>query len=213
MFGGKRVEEACNDGTAPTSVFLSIVQDFGPRRKTKEGYVNILPQEKGAGLRHDPARRQIVVVLKELGPDTYTCLQNSPSTDDDSLMDGVDEEDRPELPDASPSDIPMRDVGAEEGGLGDDDFLPEDGDEELEDGEMAEVTKFLRMLRTANLRYMDNVDKENFAGVKDYLQAVYVGEVGKPGDEVDKAHREWVSERRKGFDEKCSEINGQGVVS
>jgi len=51
----------------------------------------------------------------------------------------------------------------------------------------------------SNLRYLDNVDKENFAGVKDYLPGVYVGEVGKAGDEVDKAHREWLSERRRGL--------------
>jgi hypothetical protein len=198
MFGGKDVKVAGNDGT-PTSVFLSIVQDFGPRRKTKEAYVNILAQEKGADLRSDPARRQILVVLKELGPDTYSCLRDSPSIDDE-LMD-VDEEDRPELPEASPDipmrDVPVRDVGAEEGGYGDEDFLPEDGDEELEDGEMAEVTKYLRMLRAANLHYLDNVDEENFAGVKDYLPGVYVGEVGKPGDEVDNAQREWQSERRR----------------
>jgi len=68
---------------------------------------------------------------------------------------------------------------------------------ELEDYEMAEVTKFLRMSRTASLRYLDNVDKENFARVKDYLPGVYVGEVGKPGDEVDNAQREWQSERRR----------------
>src|ERR1700685_2621418 len=85
------------------SVFLSIVQDFGPRRKT-EGYVNILHHEKGHLLRHDPARRQIVVILKELGPDTYTCLQDPPpdpprdwTSSDDESMDDVDEEDRREV--------------------------------------------------------------------------------------------------------------------
>ena len=109
-------------------------------------------------------------------------------------MDDVDEEVRPELPDASP-DIPMHDAGAEEGGYGDEDFLPEDGDEELEDDKMAEVTKYLRMLRTANLHYLDNVDKENLSGVKDFLPSVFVGELGH---QVDKAHRDWELERERG---------------
>jgi hypothetical protein len=92
----------------------------------------------------------------------------------------VDEEDRRESPDASP-DILMREADAEEGHAGDEDLLPED---ELEDGEMAEVTKYLRMLRTANLRYLDNVEKEDLPGIKDFL----------PGE----AHREWELERERG---------------
>ena len=203
MFGGKDVKVADNDGT-PTSVFLSIVQDFGPRRKTKEAYVNILTPK--AETTHDTRSkdiflRQIVVILKELGPNTYTCLQDSPPSpspvDDDPMndvsMDDVDEEDRREVPEAS-LDIPMPERDAEEGGHGDEDFLPEDRDEELKNGKMAEVTKYLRMLRTANLRYLDNVDKVNLLGVKDFLPGVLVGEKSR---QVDKAHRDWESEREK----------------
>src|SRR5271154_4416127 len=198
MFSGKNVKVAGKDGT-PISVFLSIVQGFGPRRKT-EGYVNILTpkaETTHATRSKDTRLRQIVVILKELGPNTYTCLQDSspdsPSIDDEP-MDDVDEEDRREVPEAS-LDIPMREPGAEEGGHGDEDFLPEDGDEELEDGEMAEVTKYLRMLRTANLRYLDNVEKENLFGIKDFLPGVLVGE---RGHQVDKAHRDWELEREGG---------------
>ena len=60
--------------------------------------------------------------------------------------------------------------------------------------EMAEVTKFLRMLRTANLRYLDNVDKVNLLGVKDFLPGVWVGEQGR---QVDKAHQDWKAERER----------------
>jgi len=197
MFGGKKVAEACKDGTTPTSVFLSIVQDFGPRRK-KEGYVNILPQEKGVDLRHADACRQIVVILKELGPNTYTCLRDSPPIDDEP-MDDVDEDDRLDygsvLPDKGDEEVrqtdedgvespdtPMREPGHEEEGNGDlpdySPYLPDDGDEELGDGEMARVTKCLRMLRTANLGYLDDVDEENLSGIKDFLPGVYVGEDG-----------------------------------
>jgi hypothetical protein len=205
MFGGKSIKVTGKDGT-PTSVFLSIVQGFGPRRKT-EGYVSILTPK--AETTHPPRSkdiplRQIVVILKELGPNTYTCLQDSPpdspSVDDEPMddvsMDDVDEEVRREVPEAS-LDIPMREPDAEEGGHGDGDFLPEDGDEELEDGKMAEVTKYLRMLRTANLRYLDNVEKEkeNLFGIKDFLPGVLIGE---RGHQVDKAHRDWELERERG---------------
>jgi hypothetical protein len=72
MFDDKDVKVAGNDGT-PTSVFLSIVQGFGPRRKTRrktEGYVNILTKEETQySLRSNDARlREIVVILKELSP-------------------------------------------------------------------------------------------------------------------------------------------------
>ena len=101
-------------------------------------------------------------------------------------MDDVDEEDRREVPEAS-IDTPMREPDAEEGGHGDEDFLPKDGDEELEDGTWAKVTKYLRMLRTANLRYLDNVDKVNLFGIKDFLPGVLVGE---RGGQVAKAHQD-----------------------
>src|SRR5271170_7792566 len=155
------------------------------------GYVNILPRQTPTyNFRNNTTRRQIVVILKELGPNTYACLRDSPSINDEPI-DDVDEDDRRELPDASP-DIPMREAGAEEGHAGDEDLLSEDSDEELEDGTMAEVTKYLRMLRTANLRYLDSVDKDNLPGVKHFLPGVYVGEHCR---EVNKAHREWKLER------------------
>jgi hypothetical protein len=110
---------------------------------------------------------------------------------DDVLMDDVDEEDRREVPEAS-LDIPMPEADAEEGGHGDEDFLPEDGDEG--EGTMAEVTKYLRMLRTANLRYLDSVDKVDLFGVKDFLPGVLVGEQGR---QVDKAHQDWKAERER----------------
>jgi hypothetical protein len=51
------------------------------------------------------------------------------------------------------------------------------------------------MLRTANLRYLDNVEKENLFGIKDFLPGVLVGE---RGHQVDKAHRDWELERERG---------------
>jgi len=50
-------------------MFLSIAQDFGPSLQ-RESHVNIL----GRGARNSQSYRQIRIVLKGLGPETYQCL-------------------------------------------------------------------------------------------------------------------------------------------
>ena len=229
MFGGENVEVAWNDGT-PTSVFLSIVQGFGPRRQT-EPYVDIV--DRGTTKARLPRTyRQLVLVLKELGPNTYKCLQTPDSADYD-MMDVVEDEDGSEssdhslsLPDDADeqlegvaaeledSDVELRDI-VDYGQLpdfndepDDEDYedsdedelpdygpvLPDDGDEDLQDNDFGRATTYLRMLRTANLGYLDDVKKENLSGIKDFLPAIYVGE---RGEQVKEAQSEWNAGKKK----------------
>ena len=187
--------------------FLSIAQDFGPRQE-REPYVYIRP--RGNRTIHR-IYRQINVILKEIGPKTYACLQPESYSDDDlssqeesdvdddldCRMDVVEEEsmdEEDEVEDEVPDPALPDDDGEE-----DEVELPDygsvlDDDEELGDDEMAGVTKYLRMLRTANFGFLDDVDKEDIPGVKDFLPLVYNGE---RGEEAEQAEKEWDEAREK----------------
>jgi hypothetical protein len=94
----------------------------------------------------------------------------------------------------------MSEPGAEEGDGDEDflpldeDFLPLDGVEGLEAGKKAEVTKYLRMLRTAKLSYLDKAKEENRSGLKDFLTGAYRAQ---RSDEAEKAQSEWNLEKTK----------------
>jgi hypothetical protein len=165
-FAGNDVTRASVGGT-PNTVYLSIVQDFGPRQ-AKEPYVNIRPRGIDKNLRDDSnirpplIYRQIVVILKELGPNTYKCLQGPDfiQTRTDIL----------ELPNES-HETP--EYGEE---------LPEEGYEGLGSDKWAEATKYLRMLKARRLNYMENVDKEAAPGVRNFLPLVYSGDSDTEGE-------------------------------
>ena len=158
LFAGDNVEVDCGAST-PKTVYLSIAQGFGPRQ-AKEPYVNIRPRGKPTVVTRTGVRafRQIVVTLKELGPNTYKCLQDPEDANQD-MMDVVDDsnEDEDEFPE----------YGKE---------FAEEGDEELGNGTRAEATKYLRKLKTAHLAYLDDVDTEALPGVKDFIPLVYIGD-------------------------------------
>lgn len=104
FFTGHDVRQTLDQGT-PNSVFLSVLQGFGPKLK-KEQTVNLVcpPERASERIANEksgqvsqpettvppPPRpyRQIVVVLKELGPSTYKCLQRRPN-DEDEVMENV----------------------------------------------------------------------------------------------------------------------------
>jgi hypothetical protein len=191
MFGGKNVEFVCG-GQTPKTVFLSIVQGFGPRQK-KEPYVNIRP--RGTRTIHQRVYRQIVVVLKELGPKTYACLQQPDFPDDNS--DGrfeteIDRDESMEEEDGEEDEFDLAlpyDDGEEDEVETPDYGSLEDDEEELDNNsEFADVTKYLRMLRTANLGFLDDVETEDLLGVRDFLPVVYDRD-RKP--EAEQAEKEW----------------------
>jgi hypothetical protein len=188
MFGGKNAEFVCS-GETPKTVFLSIAQGFGPRQQT-EPYVNIRPR----GTRNTRrVYRQIVVILKEMGPKTYACLQQSDFPDDASggrmeidREESIEEED--EVEDEVPDPALPDDDGEEDEVETPDYGSVQDDDVESGNGAMAEVTDYLRMLRTTNLAFLDAVDKENIPGVKDMLPIVYAGD---RSEEAKQAEKEW----------------------
>ena len=57
----------------PRSVYLSIIQDFGPRLKRQEP-INLLPCGQEKELKSTSNARQVSIILKGLGSDTYKCL-------------------------------------------------------------------------------------------------------------------------------------------
>jgi hypothetical protein len=81
MFTGGDPIHAGTDDT-PKSVYLSILQVFGPRlMRPKENPVNIiLPGHRTGGRSPRKSRRQIVVVLKGLSQETYKCIQDLEDT-------------------------------------------------------------------------------------------------------------------------------------
>jgi hypothetical protein len=117
----------------------------------KENSVNILEKDSADGdvmLRNIHTFRQIPIVLKELGPDTYKCLQEK----DDGTQMVVDAEDGVPVPGS---------------------FLPKDEADELVRGKRAEATKYLNQLKTANVPYLEGVEKYDIRGVLDFLPLVY----------------------------------------
>ena len=60
--------------------------------------------------------------------------------------------------------------------------------DEEEGSEMADVTDYLRMLKTANLGFLDEVDEEDLPGVKGLLPVVYAGDDSEAAKQEEK---EW----------------------
>lgn len=68
------------------NVFMSLIQDFGKKRRNEEWvYVGGMlrtythPRQAQPPLKRPPLKTQFVVVLKEIGADTYECLKDEPS--------------------------------------------------------------------------------------------------------------------------------------
>jgi hypothetical protein len=138
--------EVC--ATAPVTMYLSIAQGFGPKQK-KENFVNVLEKHAADGdvmLRNIHTFRQIPIVLKGLGPETYKCLQEK----DDGTQMVIDTEDG----------VPGS-------------FLPKDEADKLVRGERGEATKYLNQLKTANVPYLEGLEKHDIRGVLDFLPLVY----------------------------------------
>jgi hypothetical protein len=115
-------------------MFLSIAQDFGPYLK-RESLVNI----KGRGIEHSEKYRQIRIILKGLGPDTYRCLRENRSTDSTPRNTPTVDEDV-----GTPMEIDDKESG-EDGGK---------EDEVIGNSDRAEATRFLRLLRLQKLDYL-----------------------------------------------------------
>ena len=113
-----------NDSTV---MFLSIAQDFNSHRIQRESLVNI----KGRGEKQKGLHRQIKIVLKGLGPDTYQCLRENRSAPSTS-----------HTPDhvctlGTPMEIDDKELEDDR----------EDEDEVVGNSDRATATKYLRMLR------------------------------------------------------------------
>ena len=166
LFADNDVTRASFSGT-PNTVYLSIVQDFGPRQ-AKEPYVNLRPRgidknlREGSDIRPPLIYRQIVLILKELGPNTYKCLQSPDFTPTQT--------DILQLPNES---YEPPEYGEE---------LPEEGYEDLGSDKWAEATKYLRMLKARRLNYMENVDPDSAPGVRNFLPLVYAGDRDTEGE-------------------------------
>ena len=169
LFVGSDAVKLDRQVEAPTSVYLSIVQGFGPRQR-QEKYVNIYPRAIDKGQRDLQCYRQIVVVLKELGPNTYQCLKESTPSGHMVTDEKSDEDER-------------QSNNLESNNSSDDDELPEDDDKELGNGERSVATKYLRLLRATRQGYLDDVDQESLPGIKDFLPGVYIGASDKMSDE------------------------------
>jgi hypothetical protein len=196
MFGGKNVEFVCG-GQTPKTVFLSIAQGFGPRQQT-EPYVNIRP--RGTRTTAHRVYRQIVVILKELGPKTYACLKNQPDFPDDASGGGMEidreesmqREEPMEEEDEVEDDVPDPALPYDDG-EDDEDETPDygslqDEEERSEADGVEDVTDYLRKLRTANLGFLDEVDEEDLPGVKGLLPVVYAGD---DSEEAKREEKEW----------------------
>ena len=137
----------------------------------------------------NPSRyRQIRIVLKGLGLGTYKCLRDPRSATHDTQMDDPDV-----VTDHTEMDIEVE--RSEEDGKEspDSDELDSlDEAEELGNSEKEDATRYLRMLRAANLEYLDGVDEESLPGVIDFLPLVYYGAATKEKEQVNH-----FSERRK----------------
>lgn len=72
--GGDSIFSSHDGG--PTSVYLSILQSFGPRLVREKECVKVITYPRSSPRVVHPPRRQIVVILEELGGETYRCLQD-----------------------------------------------------------------------------------------------------------------------------------------
>ena len=138
-------------------VYLAIAQGFG-KRQWKESHVNII----GRGRKNTGNYRQIKVVLKGIGPDTYKCLQHSATPDVRTNVDYEGEE--PE----------KMEIEESEEYLSSEESDSSDEAEQMGNSDKEVATKYLRMLRTANLNYVEvDEDKESLLGLIDFVPLVY----------------------------------------
>ena len=176
-------------------MFLSIAQDFGPHQIQREELVNI----KGRGTMHSSTYRQIRIVLKGLGPNTYQCLRDdrsaltTPDTthttrggyfamDEDvtAIASPMDEE---VLASAMPMQIDEGELKPDEEKMEDDEEDPEDDDSDEEvtgNGDRSKATRYLRMLRHQKLDYLpDEVLSKERPNTIDFLSLTYSGQALK----------------------------------
>jgi hypothetical protein len=107
---------------------------------------------------------------------------------EESMEESMEEENEgeDEFPDLA---LPYDDDGEEDEVETPDYCSLEDEEEELdEDSEFAGVIEYLRMLRTANFGFLDDVETEDLLGVRDFLPVVYTRD-RKP--EAEQAEKEW----------------------
>ena len=238
FFAGSDPVRTRDDGT-PKSVFLSILQGFGPKLQSEQ-YVNILnrgtrsrrldglsPQSPGwqqflqtiditelnretknlleefskivpeLPLSRNPPPelskyRQIVVVLKGLGVETYKCLQaespaTSVQTDEDAHMAEAWSEEEDELEDegdgvgsARGSDPALAETlpgirgqiaSASDGGRK---LAPTSGDVGELKPDRTEAAEYLEKLKQAHLDYLEDVSNDKHkAGIVDFFPAVF----------------------------------------
>jgi hypothetical protein len=137
-------------------VYLAIAQGFGNRQR-KESHVNII----GRGSKNTGNYRQIKVVLKGIGPDTYKCLRAAPP---DVRMNVDYEGEEPE----------KMEIEESEEFLSSEEDDSSDEAEQMGNSDKEVATKYLRMLRTANLNYVEvDDDEESLLGLIDYVPLVY----------------------------------------
>jgi hypothetical protein len=172
-------------------MFLSIAQDFGPHQIRREALVNI----KGRGIRNSGTYRQIRIVLKGPGPDTYQCLRDnrSPPTTPDTThtpRGGYFAMDEDVAAIASPMDEEVvagvtrmqideeeSEVDEEEMEDDEEDSEDDDSDEEVPgNGDRSKATRYLRMLRHQKLDYLpDDVLPAERPHTIDFLSPTYSG--------------------------------------
>jgi len=162
-------------------MFLSIAQDFGPHQIRREALVNI----KGRGTKNSGTYRQIRIVLKGLGPDTYQCLRDNrsaPTTPDTTHTPrggyfAMDEEVVAGVM-RMWIDEGKSEVDKEE--MEDDEEDPEDDDSDEEvpgNGDRSKATRYLRMLRHQKLDYLpDDVLPAERPQTIDFLSLTYSGQ-------------------------------------
>jgi hypothetical protein len=177
------------------------VQGFGPKQE-QESHVNILSETdedhpKDVTFRNYRTFRQITLVLKGLGPETYKCLQDREASPDPTegsaategspvpmILDESDDAMDVDDPDDASDDVQSDDaiVDVEESadrvdvavqGAVECPFLVEDEADELGDVTRAGTLPFLEKLRTHHLQYLHNVKENHLTGVLEFLPLVY----------------------------------------
>jgi hypothetical protein len=177
------------------------VQGFGPKQK-QESYVNILSETdedrpEDVTFRNHRTFRQIALVLKGLGPETYKCLQDREASPDPTersaategspdpmILDESDDAMGVDDPDDAIDDVQSDDamVDVEESadrvdvavqGAVECPFLVENEADELGDVTRAGTLPFLEKLRTPHLQYLHNVKENLLTGVLEFLPLVY----------------------------------------
>jgi hypothetical protein len=163
-------------------MFLSIAQDFGPHRIRREALVNI----KGRGTKNSGTYRQIRIVLKGLGPDTYQCLRdnrsasNTPNTTHTPVGSYFARMDEDVAAGITRMQIDEGESEVDEEEIEDDEEDPEDDDSDDEvsgNGDRSKATQYLRMLRHQKLDYLpDNILPSERPQTIDFLSLTYSGQ-------------------------------------